>query len=188
VCGAPPAPTGLTATALSGIKVSLSWHPVTEPGAGCAIDHYVLQRGGITLATPSGTTSTDTSVASGTSYSYRVMAVATGGVKGALSTAVTVTTPKVADSTKPVPASNVKAVATSSSQANLSWSPGSDPQSGIKAYYVLRNGMRVATLPSLTLAFPDTGRAARTTYTYVIVTVDGAGLTANSASVTVTTP
>jgi hypothetical protein len=51
----------------------------------------------------------------------------------------------------------------------------------------MRNGARVATVPATSTAFTDTGLAARTSYSYKVVTVDGAGLTAASATVKVTT-
>jgi hypothetical protein len=69
----------------------------------------------------------------------------------------------------------------------VTWSPGSDPQSGVKQYEILRNGTRVATVPATSTAFSDTGLSARTSYSYTVVTINGAGLTAASAAVKVTT-
>ncbi len=186
-CPPPPAPSGLAATAESGTTVSLSWNAVIAPGAGCSVAGYLVKRGGVAIAAPSGTTYTDGLAASGTKYTYQVLAVATGTVPGAAA-AVTVTTPKVADTTHPSPATNLTATATSSSHAVVTWAPGSDPQSGVKHYVILRNGTRVATVPATSATFSDTRLSAHTRYSYKVVTVNGAGLTAASTAVKVTTP
>jgi hypothetical protein len=70
----------------------------------------------------------------------------------------------------------------------LRWSPGSDPQSGVKQYAIVRNGTRVATVPATSTTFSNTGLSAHTRYYYKVVTINGAGLTAASATVKVTTP
>jgi fibronectin type 3 domain-containing protein len=145
-----------------------------------------VERGGVAIAAPDGTTYTDSLAASGTRYTYKVLAVATGGVPGSAA-AVTVTTPKVADTTPPSPATNLTATAASSSRVVVTWSPGSDPQSGVKHYAIVRNGSRVATVPATSTAFTDTGLSARTSYSYKIVTINGAGLTAASTAIKVTT-
>jgi chitodextrinase len=186
-CPPPPAPTGLTATAEGGTTVSLGWNAVTGPGAGCNVVGYLVKRGGAAIAAPGGTSYTDNSAASSTRYTYKVQAIATGGVPGSAA-AVTVTTPKVADTTPPSPATNLTATAASSSRVVVTWSPGSDPQSGVKHYAIVRNGSRVATVPATSTAFTDTGLSARTSYSYKIVTIDGAGLTVASAAIKVTTP
>jgi chitodextrinase len=167
--------------------VSLSWNAVTGPGGGCSVASYLVERGGVAIAAPGGTTYTDGLAASSTTYTYKVLAVATGGVPGSAA-AVKVSTPKVADPTPPSPATNLTATATSSSRVVVSWSPGSDPQSGVKHYAILRNGTHVATVPATSTVFSDTGLAARTSYSYKIVTTNGAGLTAASVTVKVTTP
>jgi len=186
-CPRPPAPTGLAATAQSGTTVSLSWNAVTGPGAGCSVAGYLVERGGVAIAAPGGTTYTDSLAASSTTYTYKVLAVATGGVPGSAA-AVKVATPKVADPTPPSPAASLTATATSSSRVVVSWSPGSDPQSGVKHYAILRNGTRVATVPATSTTFSDTGLKARTSYSYKVVTTNGAGLTVASGTVKVTTP
>jgi chitodextrinase len=186
-CPPPPAPTGLAATAESGTTVSLSWNAVTASGAGCSVAAYQVQRGGVAIAAPGGTTYTDSLAASNTTYTYKVLAVATGGAPGSAA-AVTVTTPKVADTTPPSPATGLTATAASSSRVVLTWSPGSDTQSGVKQYAILRNGTRVATIPATSTAFSDTSLRAHTSYSYKVVTTNGAGLTATSTAVKVTTP
>jgi chitodextrinase len=186
-CPPPPAPTGLAATAESGTTVSLNWNAVTGLGAGCSVGSYLVERGGVAIAAPGGTTYTDSLAASNTTYTYKVLAVTTDGVPGSAA-AVKVTTPKVADTTAPSPVTGLNATAASSSRVVVTWSPGSDPQSGVKHYAILRNGTRVATVPATSTAFTDTGLSARTSYSYKVVTVNGVGLTAASTAVKVTTP
>jgi hypothetical protein len=167
--------------------VNLSWNAVTASGAGCSVANYLVQRGGVAIAAPGGTTYTDSLAASSTAYTYKVLAVATGGVQGSAA-AVTVTTPKVADTTPPSPATGLTATAASSSRVVVTWSPGLDAQSGVKQYAIMRNDTRVATVPATSTTFSSTGLRARTSYSYKVVTINGAGLTAASAAVKVTTP
>ena len=187
-CSKPPAPSSLIAKVTSAVSVNLSWNAVSlSAPSGCKIKHYVVERDGATIATPTTINYSDTSVAANTKYSYNILAVATGNVKGALSESVTVTTPKVADTSAPNSATKLVAVTVNSSQIDLSWAAGSDPQSGIKQYKVLRDNVLVATVASNSQSFGDTGLKSDTMYTYKLVTVNGAGLTATSASVKATT-
>jgi poly(3-hydroxybutyrate) depolymerase len=86
--GALPAPGGVNVTGVTASSVALAWNSVSG-AAG-----YNVYRGG-TQANPSVLTAlayTDTGLASGTSYSYTVRAVDSGGAAGAASTAVNATT------------------------------------------------------------------------------------------------
>jgi chitodextrinase len=67
------APTGLSSTATTSSSVSLSWSAV-QYATG-----YRLYRGGVLVASPTGTTATDSGLAASTSYSYTVSAVSAGG-------------------------------------------------------------------------------------------------------------
>ncbi len=89
----PSAPNGLSAAAVSPSQVDLSWLPATDhtgitgyrvercQGAGCSTFTQI--------ATPTGTTFSDTGLAANTSYSYRVRAVNTAGKLGAYSNTAT---------------------------------------------------------------------------------------------------
>src|SRR5256885_2610948 len=69
--------------------------------------------------------------------------------------------------------------------ANLSWSASTD-NVGVTAYFLLRNGVQVAT--PTTTSFADTGLSAATTYSYTVAARDAAGnISPNSTSVSVTT-
>lgn len=84
--GGLPAPGGLAATGADGRSVSLRWDAV-EGAAG-----YALYRDGARIATPAGTSHTDTGLAPGTSYAYSVAARDSQGTEGVRSGAVTAST------------------------------------------------------------------------------------------------
>lgn len=89
---APTVPSGVTATALGGGSVRISWTPSTDD---VGVASYRIRRGGtdLTGATAvAGTTFTDTTVSPSTAYSYTVSAVDASGNRSAESTAATATT------------------------------------------------------------------------------------------------
>ena len=72
------------------------------------------------------------------------------------------------------------ATAASASQINLSWS-ATDPQGpGIAGYKLSRNNSPIASLPSGTTSYSDTGLGAGLTYTYVLTVEDSVGESANA--------
>ncbi|ROQ69309.1 poly(hydroxyalkanoate) depolymerase family esterase [Streptomyces sp. 840.1] len=81
-----PAPAGVTVTGTTGTTASLSWNAV----GGAA--SYALYRDGTKVASPAGTTHTDTGLTAGTAYRYTVAAVDSGGTAGTASAQVTATT------------------------------------------------------------------------------------------------
>ncbi|MGP3637318.1 extracellular catalytic domain type 1 short-chain-length polyhydroxyalkanoate depolymerase [Streptomyces sp. 24-1644] len=81
-----PAPSGLRVTGVTAGSASLSWSPV----AGAA--SYVVHRDGAKVASPTGTSFTDSGLAAGASYRYTVAAVDSAGAVGATAPAVTATT------------------------------------------------------------------------------------------------
>jgi hypothetical protein len=89
----PPAPIGLTATAVSSTSINLSWTGVTPP-ASCAIGNYNLYRSTTSGFTPtatnlissaSGTAYSDTGLTASTTYYYVVEASDTDGASPASS-------------------------------------------------------------------------------------------------------
>lgn len=87
-CTAPPAPTGLTATAVSSGQINLSW---TASASSCAVSYNVFRSttSGFTPSSSnriasgvSGTTFSDTGLAGSTTYFYLVEATNSGGTSG----------------------------------------------------------------------------------------------------------
>jgi len=94
--------------------------------------------------------------------------------------------PPPSDTTPPSIPTNLSATVVSSSQINLSWSPSSDPESGISNYNIYRDNVLVGT--SNTTSFSVTGLSEGTTYTYEVSAVSGAGLeSSQSSSISATT-
>ncbi|HSX08295.1 MAG TPA: DUF4082 domain-containing protein [Candidatus Saccharimonadales bacterium] len=92
---APAAPTGVTATNVSG-GVSVAWQASASTNS---ISNYNVYRGGSKLATVAGATLnyTDTTVAAGQTYNYQVQAIDSTGASSALSTSATVVVPSSGD-------------------------------------------------------------------------------------------
>src|SRR5207245_1533224 len=121
---APSTPTGLTATTVSASQVNLSWTAPSDNG-GSAITGYKIERstdGGTTWSTivpNSGSASTaysDTGLAHGVTYAYKVSAVNSVGTSSPPNTA-SATTLAVAPSTP----TGLTATTVSSSQVSLTW-------------------------------------------------------------------
>src|SRR5256714_2643399 len=94
------------------------------------------------------------------------------------------TTPPV-DTAPPSTPTGLTGMAAGPTTANLSWSASTD-NVGVTAYFLLRNGVQVAT--PTTTSFADTGLSAATTYSYTVAARDAAGnISPNSTSVSVTT-
>ena len=93
----PTAPSNLAATAASANQINLSWTASTD---NVGVTRYLLERcqgaactGFVQIATPTGTTYSDTGVAANTSYSYRVRATDAAGNLGPYSNVASATTP-----------------------------------------------------------------------------------------------
>jgi chitodextrinase len=93
---APTTPTGFTATAFSASQINLSWTASTD---NVGVTGYILQRclgagctAWITIATPTGTTYSDTGLSATTTYRYWVRATDAAGNLSPWSSIVTVTT------------------------------------------------------------------------------------------------
>jgi len=88
----PTAPTGLSASVLPA-EVDLQWNPSTDPPGGPGIANYQVLRNGTAVGAKTAATSfKDTTVASGTTYSYTVVAYDKYGTPSQPSAAATVTT------------------------------------------------------------------------------------------------
>ena len=118
----PSAPAALAATAVSGTQVNLTWTASTD---NVGVTGYRLERcqgaGCSTFAefaTSTGTSFSDTGLAAGTTYSYRVRATDAAGNLSGYSNIATVTT-LAPDTTPPSAPGGLTATAVSSAQVNL---------------------------------------------------------------------
>lgn len=93
----PTAPSGLTATTVSGHSVALQWIAATD---NVGVDHYVLIRNGAIIQSAlTGVGFTDNSVTPDTQYTYVLQAVDAAGNVSGESNSASLTTPK--DDTPP---------------------------------------------------------------------------------------
>jgi chitodextrinase len=191
----PSAPANLAAAAASSTQINLSWTASTDnvgvtgyrvercQGSGCSSFAQI--------ATPSGTTFNDTSLALSTSYSYRVRAADAAGNLSAYSNIWSANTQ--GDTTPPSAPANLTATAASSTQINLSWNASTD-NVGVTGYRVERcqgigcsSFAQIATLAGT--AFNDTSLTPSTTYSYRVRASDSAGnLSVYSNTATAATP
>ena len=181
---APTVPTNLQATATSRTQINLSWTASTD---AVGVTGYKIYRGGVQIATTTGTSYSDSGLTSATTYSYRISAYDAAGNTSAQTAAVSATTQSggTVDTTPPSAPTFPVAVVASPTQVNLSWTASTDNVS-VAGYKIFRNGVQIGT--STGASYSDSGRAPNTTYTYTISAYDSAGNnSALSASVTITT-
>ena len=192
---APTAPGGLTATATSGSQINLVWTAATDD---VGVTAYRVERcQGVActafaqIAAATTVTFSDTGLAAGVSYSYRVRASDGAGNLGAYSNVATATT-LMADTTPPSAPSNLVATPVSGTRISLVWTASMDAV-GVTGYVVERcqgaactTFSQVGTAPGA--AFTDTGLAAATAYSYRVRGTDAAlNLSAYSNVATATT-
>jgi fibronectin type 3 domain-containing protein len=185
---APGTPTGLTATRGNG-QVGLSWTAPASNG-GSAITGYNIYRSTTSgaetkVASPAGTgtTYTDTGLANGTTYYYKVTAVNTVG-ESALSTEASAT-----PATVPGAPAGLTATA-GNNQVSLSWNAPANGGSAITGYKVFRSTTSgsetlLTTLGNVT-SYTDPGLTVGTTYYYKVsaANVVGEGAQSGEASAT----
>ncbi|MGC1660568.1 MAG: LamG-like jellyroll fold domain-containing protein, partial [Candidatus Acidiferrales bacterium] len=179
----PTAPNSLAATAISTSQINLSWTASTD---NVGVTGYLLERcqgsacaSFSQIATPAGTTYSNTGLSASTSYSYRVRATDAAGNLSSYSNIATVMTPALADTTSPTAPNNLAAMATSISQINLSWTASTD-NVGVTGYLLERcqgsgctSFSQIATPAGTT--YSNTGLSASTSYSYRLRAIDAAG-------------
>ena len=171
----PTAPTGLTAAAtLTASKPSLSWTLSTD-GTGSGIVRYDVYRGAVLAGSSTGTTFTDTTLATNGSYAYTVKAVDAAGNQSAASSPLTVTW----DSTPPPVPVGLTATTPTSAAPVLTWTSGG-PASDFDHYDVFRGGTLIWSGNATTYTDNQpTPPAASASLTYTVKAVDALG---NSSS------
>jgi hypothetical protein len=168
----PDTPTNVVATAVSAYEIDLTW------SASSNATSYTITRGGLQLATTTGTTYDDLTVATNTDYCYSIVAVNSGG-SSAPSLPACATT--LASSPPPTP-TNVTATALATNEINVTWSASP----GAAAYIVERGGNPVATVS--TTSYLDSALLPNTMYCYSISASNTTGASAFSAAACATTP
>lgn len=184
---APSVPGGLEAVAASATQINLKWQTATD---NVGVTGYWVIRNGVAVAQLTTTSYTDRNLQPATKYTYEVTAVDMAGNTSARSTAVSATTPALADTAAPSMPAGLVAQAVSSTQINLSWTASTD-NIGVVGYDIYRSvgtgaASKVATVTST--SYGNTGLTPATTYQYYVIARDAAGNSSGaSAKVSATT-
>jgi chitodextrinase len=185
-CGAvPDAPTGLSTFGTKSNATSLSWKPAKAPPS-CVVTSYTVYQDGVSIAVVSTTMFDVRHLSPATQYTFTVTAKDSAGVSP-VSADAAMTTKALTSCTKvPDVPTDLTATGTTSTGTVLSWSV-STVISGcdVPGYAVYRNGepLGTATGPHFTVV----GLKPSTTYTFAVAGTDGAGTSAPSKTITVTT-
>lgn len=155
---APAQPTGVTAIANSPTSVTLTWADNADNESS-----YLVQRGGVTIASLAAnvTTYTDTTVVGNTAYTYQIVASNLAG--GTASDAVGVTTPGI-----PAAPTTLTGVATNGNTVALSWVDASNSETSFVVQSSTNNGTTWSASTSVVSATgADTGGTV--TFDYPVV-------------------
>ena len=190
----PAAPTGLVATTFSGVRIDLAWTDNASDEQGFRIER-APDAGGVpgtfalvtTLATPNATTYSNTGLANGTHYWYRVRAYNAVGNSAWTNDADATTVPA------PTPPGGLQGVVVSSAVVDLSWVDNASDES---LYRIQRapdvagapgTWANLATVAANVTTYRSTGLAANTTYWYRVRAENAIGNSAYTAGTAVTT-
>lgn len=179
---APTQPTNLSATAVSGTQVNLTWTASTD---NVGVTGYKVFRNSAQIGTSVTTSYSDTTCSPGTTYTYEVSAYDAAGNESLKSSPAVVTTP--ADTTPPV-LSNI--VGTGLTRGfKITWTTNEPATSQVE--YGLTTAYGSMTLLDSNLvtnhSVTQTGLVRRTTYHYRVRSRDAAGNEAVSGDGTVIT-
>jgi fibronectin type 3 domain-containing protein len=139
----------------------------------------------VAFTPPLTTTYTDTSLAPGTTYTYRMQATGETGASGWSNEATAVTV-----AASPAAPTHLTATAPSPSQVDLTWTSHSDNETAFAIWRATGDGafVRVGVVAPHTTRFSDTGLTPNTTYTYEVRATNNIGASAWSNPATAATP
>jgi parallel beta-helix repeat protein len=169
-CAPPAAPSSLNAAPVSASQINLSWVDNADDESAYLVERSPTGSGGWTQITSLGAGSTgysDSGLACGTPYYYRVRAYRAGD--GQYSTYSNVDEATTDACPLPEAPSDLAATAASAEQINLSWTDNADDET---TYLVERspdgvdNWSQIAGLPANSVSYSDTGLACGTIYYY----------------------
>src|SRR5882672_32579 len=181
---APSAPSGLSASAISGTQINLAWTDTSSNETGFKIERK-LGAGGTyaQIATPAANAAaySDSGVTAGNTYYYRIRASnIVGDSAYSAETSVNFTAPSAP--------SGLSGTAASSTQINLAWTDTSSNELSYKISRKLGAGgtyAQIATRAANATAYSDSGVTAGNTYYYRIRASNIVGDSAYSAETSV---
>jgi beta-lactamase superfamily II metal-dependent hydrolase len=188
----PAAPSELSATAASASEIGLKWKDNASNESGFRIERRTSGGSFAQIASvgPNITSYSDSGLASGTTYDYRVLAFNDGGSSSYSNTA-SATTQSPAPQPPAAP-SGLGAAAITTSRIDLQWTDNSANESGFRVERRSGGGSfsQVASLAANVTSYQDTGLASATTYEYRVLAynADGSSAYSNTASATTHAP
>ena len=174
----PTMPGSLAISSLTTNSVSLVWNASTD---NVGVAGYRIYRDTALVDTVFGTSFSDASLVSGTTYGYEVVAFDSAG--NTSPPAPIQVTALVPDTEAPSTPGSLGAVP-GFSHIVLSWSASTD-NVGVTGYRILRDGDVIATVA--TLGYTDTVLASGTEFDYEVLALDAVGNPSSPAQVTVST-
>ena len=163
----PNAPTGLNASNITDISLTLGWN---VPSDDVGVTSYQIYKNGTLLGSGNTNNFNVTGLLPLTSYNFTVKALDAAGNVSAASSPGSFTT--LADTTKPSIATNLQIINVTSSSQRLTWTAATDNVS-VSSYDIYRNSQLVGN--STGTFFDNSSLSSGTVYTYKIVAIDGAG-------------
>ena len=179
----PDAPSGLAATGVTFQRIDLAWQAAARATA-YEIEQSLDGSSWATVRTTSATSAMLFGLESGTTYSFRVRGINSGG-PGPYSNVATAST----GASVPVAPTGLAATAVSDSRIDLRWSSVSPATTRIviEASTGGRPFKQVGSVTAPATSFTDDRLKARTTYTYRIVACSDVGCSPPSATASATT-
>jgi chitodextrinase len=179
---APTVPNGLVASSITQTSLSLSWSASSD---AVGVTGYKIFKGGSQIGTSATTNFAVTGLTAATSYSFTVSAYDAAGNNSGVSSALSVTTLVVPDTTAPTVPNGLVASSITQTSLSLSWSASNDAV-GVTGYKIFKGGVQLGT--SATTNISVTGLTASTLYSFTVSAYDAAGNnSAVSSSLSVTT-
>ena len=167
---APGPPSDLTATAIAGSQVSLSWSPGTVTQAAIAGYNVYRSDSSTPIATvTTGTSYVDTPPSDGITYNYTVSTLDVTGNASPPSAQASVA---LSDTIAPGATTNLTATIGSSSEIDLTWTPAADNVS-VTGYNIYRNGTLLTSVGAVS-SYQDQTADTQTTNSYSIEAYDAA--------------
>ncbi|MDQ1324702.1 MAG: hypothetical protein QG587_2038, partial [Chloroflexota bacterium] len=186
----PTAPTGLNATAISTSQIDLSWTDHSANETGFNVERSLTGTGGWSLIATRPVNDnyySNTGLASGTLYYYRVYATSAVGTSG-YSNVANATTLSL-----PAAPSGLSASAFSATQVDLAWTDNATNETGFRIDRSPNGSTgwtEIATTGANIASYHDTGLATGSAYYYRVRATNAAGDSAysNTAGLTLSVP
>ena len=174
----PSAPSALLATAMSSSAIGLTWVDNSANENGFRVERAASPLGSWVLtatAGPNVTSWTDTGLAPGATWYYRVKAFNLNG-SSAPSGASSATTFASTDTIAPTVPSTVVTTPPSCGGIEITWGASTDAGgSGLRGYRIYRKNVYVTEISASNLSFLDAGLPPAMYYYYTLSAIDNAG-------------